>query len=182
MSSVFDLIARLIEGLFVWLPRPDLVPQFEVMIRWTLERDPVVKTGLVWIIPLIHRWEKVDLRRYAFEFEPKVLWTKDGKEVAIGMLVLWRVEDPLTFCKSLDDPEQIVSRMGEAVLPELVGAFALEDLKRKAAGGEGRQWGFDTHLLKALASAFAPYGIVVEKARLNFTSDKVRTLKIITSS
>jgi regulator of protease activity HflC (stomatin/prohibitin superfamily) len=179
--SVFDLIAKLLEAAFAWLPRPVLVPRIESMVRWTLSRPPTLQAGLVWIIPLIHHYEIVDLRSYCYEFEPKVLWTRDGKEVAVGMAVLWRVDDPVKFGSSLDDPVQIVNRLGESVLPELVGGFTLDELKRKAAGGSGREWAFDTHLRKALGTAFEPYGIVVEMARLNFTSDKVRTLKLIGS-
>ena len=170
------------EGAFAWLPRPELVPRFEAMVRWTLAGPPKLIGGLVWIIPLIHRYERMDLRGNAYEFEPKILWTRDGREVAVGMVVVWRVVDPLLLCTMVDDLGLIVSKLGESVLPELVGEFDLEALKRKAAGGEGREWGFDQHLRRALSAVFESYGITVDRARLNFTSDRVRTLKLIGSA
>jgi regulator of protease activity HflC (stomatin/prohibitin superfamily) len=179
VTSLFDLLSKLLEGLFAWLPRPMLVPRFRAMARWTLGREPVLKGGLVWIVPLVHEFEQVDLRVNACEFEPKVLWTRDGREVAAGMVVMWRVADPLLLCRSVDGLGALVSKVGESVLPELVGRFDLADLKRKAAGGEGREWGFDQHLCTELDKVFLPYGITVETARLNFTSDRVRTLKLI---
>jgi regulator of protease activity HflC (stomatin/prohibitin superfamily) len=179
VTSLFDLLSRLLEGLFAWLPRPVLVPQFRAMARWTLARPPMLKSGLVWVVPLVHEYELVDLRVNACEFEPKVLWTKDGREVAVGMLVMWRVSDPLLLCRGVDGMRGLVSRVGESVLPELVGRFDLEALKRKAAGGAAGEWGFDEHLRIELDKVFAPYGITVETARLNFTSDRVRTYKLI---
>jgi hypothetical protein len=97
------------------------------------------------------------------------------------MLLLWRIADPLVACTTLDELESFVIRSGEAVLPELVGRFDLADLKRKAAGGEGREWAFDQHLKTRLNAEFVGYGIEVTRALLNFTSDKTRTIKLIGS-
>jgi regulator of protease activity HflC (stomatin/prohibitin superfamily) len=180
VTSLFDLLARLLEGAFAWLPRPRVVPQFEALVRWTLDHPPVLVRGLVWVVPLVHRTETADLRQWGTDFEPKILWTRDGREVAIGMAVVWHVADPLTFCTTISGGvDGIVARVGETVLPELVGQFDLLDLKRKAAGGEAREWGLDTHLRRDLQGVLGPYGIVVDRARVNFTSDRVRTLKLI---
>lgn len=179
MTSLLDLLSRLLEALFAWLPRPELVPRTDALVRWTLDRPPVLKRGLVWIVPLIHHTERVDLRVNACEFEPKILWTKDGREVAVGMVVLWRVTDALRLCAEVDDLHLLVSKVGESVLPQLVGEMDLEDMKRKAAGGEGREWAFDAQLRTRLKNIFEPFGIAVDTARLNFTSDRVRTLKLI---
>jgi regulator of protease activity HflC (stomatin/prohibitin superfamily) len=180
VTSLVDLLSRLLEGAFAWLPRPQVVPEYAALVRWTLDRPPVLKSGLVWIVPLLHTFERADLRAVPAEFEPKILWTKDGREAAIGMAVVWRVSDPLVYCKAIAyGVSELVSRVGESVLPELVGRFDLDDLKRKAAGGEGREWRFDAHLQTALGKVFEPYGISIDLARINFTSDRVRTLKLI---
>jgi regulator of protease activity HflC (stomatin/prohibitin superfamily) len=179
VTSLFDLLSRLLEGLFAWLPRPVLVAKTSALVRWTLARDPVLKQGLVWVVPLIHSTETVDLRTDAYTFEPQVLWTKDGREAAIGMVVLWRVDDPLKLCELVNQLAAFVSKTAESVLPPIVGEFDLEVLKRKAAGGAPGEWAFDTHLRVALNKVFNPYGIEIESARLNYTSDRVRTLKLI---
>ena len=180
--SLLELLARFIEYLFVWFPRPIYTPRFEASVVWTGRREPVLKQGLWAFVPLFQQTERVDLRDQATEFEPKVLWTKDGREAAVGMVVVWHVADALVCCKTVDSLGSLMSKLGESVLPELVGKFALEELKRKAAGGEGRGWGFDAHLRLALTQAFEPYGIAVRVARLNFTSDRVRTFKLIGST
>ncbi len=48
-----------------------------------------------------------------------------------------------------------------------------------AAGGEGRERGFNHHLTRKLGALLAPYGLVVDAAQLNFTSDRVRTFQLI---
>lgn len=181
MTGVFELFAKFLEYATAWLPRPVMVPRFQVLVRWTLRGAPRECQGLTWIVPLVHHYEQVDMRTNAVEFEPKILWTKDGREAAVGMVVLWRIASALKCCETIDGLGEIVGRVGESVLPELVGEFTLEELKRKAAGGEGREWGFDQHLRRALGQVFEPYGITVDRARLNFTSDRVRTFKLIGS-
>lgn len=178
---LLDLIAKFLEYLVVWVPRPVLVPKFEALVRWTLARDPRVLRGFVWYVPLIHTVERIDQRAQATEFEPKVLWTRDGREVAIGMAVVWRVDEPVVCAERVDGLGLLVSKLGESVLPEVVAALTLEELKRKAAGGEGREWGINAHLERRLATVFEEYGIVIDKARVNFTSGEVRTIKLIGS-
>jgi len=180
--NLLELLARFVEYLFVWFPRPVYTPQYEASVVWTGRRDPVVKTGLWAFVPLFQATERVDLRDQATEFEPKVLWTRDGREAAVGMVVVWNVADPLVCCRRVDALGTMVSKLGESVLPELVGKFDLAELKRKAAGGEGREWGFDAHLRLALTQALDTYGLAVSVARLNFTSDRVRTFKLIGSA
>lgn len=181
--NLFELFARLLEFLVVWVPRPVYVPKTDAVGRWTFGRDVTVFTGkLIWYVPLFQQMERVDLRADAMEFEPKVLWTKDGKEAAIGMTVVYRVADPTKCFTTVNGLSMLMARVGESVLPELVGSFTLDELKRKASGGEGREWGFDVHLRRALNTTFADYGISVDRARLNFTSDRVRTFKIIGGS
>ncbi len=178
--ELFELLARFLEYLFVWFPRPILVSKYEALVRWKLGNPgQLIRGRLTWWMPLIHNIEQIDLRIDATEFEPKVLWTKDGKEVALGMVIAWKVGDPLVCAENVNGLNDLVTKLGESVLPELVGRFSLDDLKRKAAGGEGKEWAFDQHLVTALTSLFKPYGIEVVQARINFTSDKVRTFKVI---
>lgn len=177
--SLLELLAHFLEQLFCWLPRPLYCPKYEAIVMWTGKRDPTVKQGLMLYIPLFQDHERIDLREFPTEFEPKVLWTKDGKEVAVGMVVLWHVLDPLHCGERMAEVNNLVSKIGESILPELVGRFTLDEFKRKAAGGEGREWAFDQHLKTALNQLLEYYGIIADKARLNFTSDRVRTFKLI---
>ena len=183
MSTLGELLARFLEYLFIWMPRPVYCPPgIEAHVLWRRYKDPVVKRGLWVTVPLFDYFEQIDTRLQASRFEPNTLWTKDGKEAAVGMLLIWRISDPLVAAEALDELGSFVIRSGESVLPELVGKFDLDDMKRKAAGGEGREWGFDQHLRTKLNSLFEKYGIEVTLALLNFTSDRTRTFKLIGSN
>jgi regulator of protease activity HflC (stomatin/prohibitin superfamily) len=177
--NLFDLLAKLFEALFAWLPRPVLVPRTDVLVRWTMGRPPVALSGLCWTVPLFHYTEQFDQRMNAYNFEPQILWTKDGKEAAVGMVVLWHIADPLKLGETVFDAQAFVSKTAESVLPPLVGRFDLAELKQRAAGPTDSKWAFETLLERDLNAVFKPYGIAVESARLNFTSDRVRTFRMV---
>ncbi len=176
----WELLAKIIEGLFCWLPRPVYVSRAWAAVQWTLGRNPKVHRGKVFLqTPLVQEYEEVDMRADAVVFPPRVYWTKDGKEAAVGMVVVWRVEDPLIVATTINGLDDFVREQGATALPELVGDFTLEELKRRAAGGEGKERGFSHFLKKKLNDLFAPYGIAIDSAQLNYTSDKVRTIQLV---
>lgn len=182
LDAIFAILAELLKAALSWLPRPLYAPRFEAVVRWTFGRNPRTFSGCVlWHVPLFQDFERIDLRVDATEFEAKVLWTADGREVAVGMVIVWRVADALRCAERVNGLGYLVAKVGESVLPELIGSFTLEDLKRKVAGGEGREWGINAHLERKLSAAFAEYGIAVDRARVNFTSDRVRSFKLIGS-
>jgi len=180
MADLFALLSRFIEYLFCWLPRPVYVSRIATAVRWTFGHAPRTFSGKIfWIVPLFQSYEELDLRADAVVFPPRVYWTKDGKEAAVGMVVVWRIGDAVRCAETVNGLNDMVRELGSTVLPELVGDFTLDELKRKAAGGEGRERGFNHHLTRKLGALLMPYGIAVDEAQLNFTSDRVRTFQLI---
>ncbi len=180
--GLFDLLAQFLQYLVSWVPRPILVPEFMACVRWTLGRQPELVTAWGIEIPLIHHIERCDLRWDATEYEPKILWTKDGHEVALGMVIMWKITDPLLCASSVNDLHAFAQEIGESILPEIVGRYTLAEFKSKAAGGEEGQWALNTHLTRNAKKLFSQYGVEIDYARVNFTSDRVRTLKHIGSA
>jgi regulator of protease activity HflC (stomatin/prohibitin superfamily) len=179
--GVLDLLAAALQYLVAWVPRPLLVPQTKAVVRWTLGRDPVLVESWGVQVPLIHTIERIDKRVDATEFEPKNLWTLDGAVVAVGMVIVWHVGDPIRCCRTVNGLNELVSRLGESVLPEFVGTFPLADFKGRCAGGKGREWGANALLRTRLSARFDEYGIAIDDAFVNFTDDKVSTIKLIGS-
>ena len=178
--DLLELLARFLEYLFCWFPRPVYVSKVEAAVRWTLGRPPVLFTGTVFLlVPLFQQYEMMDLRADAVVFPPRTYWTKDLKEATVGMVVVWRVSDPVLCATTVNGLNDMVKELGATVLPELVGDFTLDELKRKAAGGEGRERGFSFHLQRKLAALLAPYGLAVDAAQLNFTADRTRTFLLV---
>jgi hypothetical protein len=177
--GLFDLLANLLQYLVVWVPRPFLVNPTQAYVRWTLGGAPKLVKGWGLNIPLIHQSERMDVRTDACECEPKNLWTKDGFVIALGIAFSWRISDPLRVASRINDLHTFTARMAESVLPELVGTYTLADFKRRCAGGEGRQWGANALLRTKLQGLFDDYGISIDEAYVNFTDDKVQTIKLI---
>ncbi len=178
-SGLLDLLAAFIQYLVAWVPRPLKVPPTDALVRWTLGGEPHLVERWGVNVPLIHTLERIDLRADCTEFEPKNLWTQDGKVVSLGMAVIWRVGDPLTCARKVNDLGTFVTKLGESVLPEFVGSYTLDDFKRRCAGGEGREWGANALLRSRLRARFEEYGIAIDDAFVNFTDDKVQTIKLI---
>lgn len=177
--GLFDLIAQGIHYLTAWLPRPLLIVRTQRAVVWFLWFKPRVLYGLIGIIPLLEEHEVYDLRWDAEQFAPQTLWTKDAKDVALGLVVVWRVKDPLKAAESVNDLADMVEEVSESVLPELVAGFTLEELQRKVAGGEGREWSFNQHLTTRAGKLLERYGLEVDYARVNFTASRPRTFNLL---
>lgn len=179
--SIFDLLAAIVQGLFTWIPRPFLVPPTAAYIRWTLGGPGYLVKRWGLNVPLIHSHESVDLRSDGLECEPKVLWTKDGKKVAVGMALVWRVADPLLVANQINGLDLFVSKLAESVLPEFVGTYDFDEFKKRCAGrGEKPgEWGANALLESRLRARFKKYGIEIDEAFVNYTDEDPRTFKII---
>ena len=69
----------------------------------------LVNPGLYAEVPLYERWEDYSILWDASEFRPCVLVTKDGREVAVGFVLIWRVAEPLTAATTIDEAEAMVT-------------------------------------------------------------------------
>lgn len=176
--GLFDLLAQFVQALFVWLPRPFLVPPTRAHVRWTLGREGYLVTRWGLHVPLIHSREEIDIRADALECEPKVLWTSDGHAVAVGIALVYHVSDPLTVAVQINGLDLFTAKLAESVLPEFVGTYTLDEFKRRCAGkGEKPgEWGANALLRARLRARFEKYGIEIDDAFVNFTDDRVRSL------
>ena len=177
--GIFEILGQFLQYLVVWVPRPLLVPSYEAVVIWTMGRAPKLARAFTVFTPLFQRMERYDRRWDADAFEPQMLWTKDGREVSIGVVVVWRVADPIVLATRVNKLQGFVGEIVEAMLPELVGDLDLADFKRKAAGGEAGERSLNARLTMKTRNALQPYGIEVDYARVNFTSSSVRTIKLI---
>lgn len=183
MMGLFELLAALIQYLVAWVPRPFLVPPTHAYVRWTLGREGYLVKRWGLYIPLIHSREEIEMRADALECEPKVLWTRDGKTVAVGMALVWHISDPLLVAGKINGLDAFVSKLAESVLPEFVGTYNLDEFKKRCAGKGDKpgEWGANALLRGRLRTRFESYGIEIDDAFVNFTDDRIRSLKIIGS-
>ncbi|XP_071113652.1 stomatin-like protein 1 [Haliotis cracherodii] len=98
------------------------VPNFERMVVFRLGYLKGVKgPGMVFILPVIDRWHKVDIRIRAFNVPPKQVLTADGAVIELGADVFYRIADvekSITHVQNLDQSTRIL--MQTALLNLLV--------------------------------------------------------------
>ncbi len=174
-----SLLAKGLEIITSFLPRPMLVPKTQRAVVWILGFAPRSLYGLLIIWPLVETVETADLREEATPFEPTVLWTKDGQEVSIGAVLTWAIADPRAAHGRVGDLTEWIGEKVESILPRIVGTYTLVELQRKAAGGEGREWALDRHLLVEAEKMLSPYGVKAISARVNFTA-RTKVYRVIT--
>ncbi|XP_046548015.1 stomatin-like protein 1 [Haliotis rubra] len=98
------------------------VPNYERMVLFRLGHLKGVKgPGVVFVLPVIDRWHKVDIRIKAFNVPPKQVLTADGAVIELGADVFFRIADvekSITHVQNLDRSTRIL--MQTALLNLLV--------------------------------------------------------------
>lgn len=83
-----------------------IITQFERVLIFRLGRVlPLKGPGLIYVIPCIDRWKKVDMRMRAFKVAPQEIITSDRGVIKVGGDVQYRIADPIvanTMIKDLD--------------------------------------------------------------------------------
>lgn len=180
MGALGDILGKVLEILTDFIPRPIFVPKRERAAVWLMWWGPWSLYGPFIHWPIFMDYELYDIREDATVFDAPVLWSKDGKEVAIGAVLTWRVVDPKIVATEINDFSDWVGEKVESILPKLVAQYTLEDLQRKVAGGEGREWGLNRHLFEAAKAFLEPRGFEVIDVRINFTA-KTRVFRLLQS-
>ncbi|XP_060115914.1 stomatin-like protein 1 [Heteronotia binoei] len=81
-----------------------MVPNYERVIVFRLGRIRAPKgPGLVFVLPFIDQWQRVDLRTRAFSIPPCKLSSQDGALVSVGADVQFRVCDPVLSVMMVKD-------------------------------------------------------------------------------
>ncbi|XP_067674531.1 stomatin-like protein 1 [Haliotis asinina] len=88
------------------------VPNYEKMVVFRLGHLNGVKgPGVVFVLPVIDRWHKVDIRIKAFNVPPKQVLTADGAVIELGADVFFRIADvekSITHVQNLDQSTRIL--------------------------------------------------------------------------
>jgi regulator of protease activity HflC (stomatin/prohibitin superfamily) len=179
VTGVLELLAGFVEQITAWLPRPFLVNVTERGVRFRRGQDPtVVDPGLRCKVPISSTVEVVSLLRDTSEFPPVTLTTKDGITVALGIVIVWAIDDPLKAVTTTDDLVAMVGDVGESLLPEIVLAMTWEEVLAAAANRNGREWSLNRRLAADAQRLLDEYGVRVISARVNSLA-RARVLRLI---
>src|SRR5262245_26649993 len=106
-----------------------IVPEYQRVIRFTLGKydgQPRGRGGL-WMLPIVHSPETVDLREDVIELQPQTCITKDNAPVTIDMIVFMRVLIPEDSVLKVRDYRYAAESIAATTLRSVIGDLSLDD-------------------------------------------------------
>ena len=106
-----------------------VVDQYERAVVLTLGKYTGTRQpGLTWILPVIQRMIKIDLRITTTEIPQQEVITKDNVPVGINAVVYFKVESAENAILNIKNFTQAVSQYAQAALRDVIGGIELDSL------------------------------------------------------
>ena len=151
MELIVVLAALAFFGVFVLIVlylSVRVVQQYEQMVVFRLGRtnEGLVRgPGLRFLIPIIDRPVKVDLREQFIEVPSQTTITKDNAPINVDFLIYWRIVDPLKSIVNVAYFAGALQGVATTTLRAVIGDILLDDVLSQAradqrgAAGQARR-------------------------------------------
>src|SRR5918992_683364 len=133
-----QIASLIVPGLFVLLVLIVLalairiVPEYQRLVVLRLGRVIGAKgPGLVFLIPVVDRGVRVDLRERFFDVPPQTTFTADNAHLSIDFLVYSKVIDALPSVLNVEDYQGASRGLAITTLRAVVGSMLLDDVLAK---------------------------------------------------
>jgi len=110
--------------------------------------------GLIFVIPIIDKFVRVNLRLVAMDVPPQDIITKDNVSVKVNAVVYFRVVEPNKAITEVDDYFYATSQLAQTTLRSILGMVELDDLLSNREH-------INSELQSVLDSQTDPWGIKV---------------------
>jgi regulator of protease activity HflC (stomatin/prohibitin superfamily) len=111
-----------------------IVQQYERMVVFRLGRtneQMVREPGLRFLIPIIDRPVKVDLRETLTEVPSQTTITEDNAPISVDFLVYWRIADPLMSVLAPQRLDAMLLGIASTTLRAVIGDISLDEVLSK---------------------------------------------------
>jgi regulator of protease activity HflC (stomatin/prohibitin superfamily) len=111
-----------------------VVQQYEKMVVFRLGRtneQMVREPGLRFLVPVIDRPVKVDLRETLTEVPSQTTITKDNAPINVDFLVYWRIQDPLKSVLAPQRLDDMLLGVASTTLRAVIGDISLDEVLSK---------------------------------------------------
>ena len=112
-----------------------VVKQYERMVVFRLGKTERAASsagpGLRFLIPIVDRPVKVDLREQFIEVPSQTTITKDNAPINIDFLIYWRIVDPLTSVVNVANFAGALQGVATTTLRAVIGDILLDDVLSK---------------------------------------------------
>lgn len=153
------LIPILIFGLVLFLSAVKVIDQYERGIVLTLgQYSYTLGPGLNFVIPIIQRVIKVDIRISTTDIPQQEVITRDNVPVGINAVVYFKVTKPEDAVLKIQNFTYAVSQYAQTALRDVIGGVELDQLLterqkladaiKKIVDDETTEWGIDVTAIK----------------------------------
>ena len=121
-------------GLLLFWAAIKIVNQYERLLVFTLGRtspDEVKGPGWVFVVPILQRGVRVDLREQFIEVPSQTSITKDNAPISIDFLIYWRIVDPYKSVIEVQNFDGALQNIATTTLRAVVGDILLDDVLSK---------------------------------------------------
>jgi regulator of protease activity HflC (stomatin/prohibitin superfamily) len=121
-------------ALFVFFAAIKIVNQYERLLVFTLGRtspQEVKGPGWVFVVPIVQRGVRVDLREQFIEVPSQTNITKDNAPISIDFLIYWRIADPYKSVVEVQNFNGALQNIATTTLRAVIGDILLDDVLSK---------------------------------------------------
>jgi len=103
------------------------VNQYErgIVERWNAY-EKTVEPGLRYIVPVVHRIFRVNMREQVIDVPPQEIITEDNVVVTIDAVVYYQITDPVKALYEIEDFELAIVKLAQTTLRNIVGEMSLD--------------------------------------------------------
>jgi regulator of protease activity HflC (stomatin/prohibitin superfamily) len=121
-------------ALFLFFTAIKIVNQYERLLVFTLGRtspNEVKGPGWVFVVPIVQRGVRVDLREQFIEVPSQTNITKDNAPISIDFLIYWRIADPYRSVVEVQNFNGALQNIATTTLRAVIGDILLDDVLSK---------------------------------------------------
>jgi regulator of protease activity HflC (stomatin/prohibitin superfamily) len=111
-----------------------IVNQYERLLVFTLGRtspNAIKGPGWVFVVPIIQRGVRVDLRERFIEVPSQTNITRDNAPISIDFLIYWRIVEPYKSVVEVQNFEGALQNIATTTLRAVIGDILLDDVLSK---------------------------------------------------
>ena len=134
IAIVAAILFLFLIGLFLFLVAIKIVNQYERLVLFTLGRtspEEVKGPGWVFVVPVVQRGVRVDLREQFIEVPSQTSITRDNAPISIDFLIYWRIADPYRSVVEVQNFNGALQNIATTTLRAVVGDILLDDVLSK---------------------------------------------------
>jgi regulator of protease activity HflC (stomatin/prohibitin superfamily) len=126
------LLIALLVAVIILSQAIKIVREYERVVIFRLGRFSGVKgPGIFFILPIIDRAMKLDLRVFTIDVAKQVVITRDNVSVEVDAVIYYRVVDPARAIIQVNNYNLATSLLAQTTLRDVLGQIELDDLLAK---------------------------------------------------